>query len=146
MFIDLLIMLLLPIYNIKHFFINYFSFPNRKQLLRTKIKPDNGLQLLLCGFSQKLQSLLLWQALFYQDSVVTFKIGKNKEMVQVSIITNISLFARIFLAPVFCCFSKQGNIQQISFISIDIRLLRLCKFRQNQMLFDSIRVDSVIQF
>ena len=76
--------------------------------------------------------------------VEIFKVRQAYELIDIGIIPDIPLLARIIPAPLFGRQSKEGHIEHIGFRSIDQINLLLAQFFRNKVFFYRISMYSVI--
>ena len=76
----------------------------------------------------------------------TFQITQNHQLFQGCLISDISFFLNITFSPFFGSNSEKCNIQQICFVSINKTRLQFCNFFRNQISFDCICMNLIIDF
>ena len=79
-------------------------------------------------------------------SVHRLYIGENEELLDGRIVTDIAFKFWVFLTPFFGGATEQGDVEQVGFIGVGCGGLRFGDFGRNQMGFDRIGMDTVIDF
>lgn len=81
-----------------------------------------------------------------QLGIDAFQIGQDNQLLQIGLIPDISLSVWVCLPPFLCSHAKHCDVQHICLIGIGNTLLPRGYVRRNQHFFNSIRMDSVIDF
>ena len=90
------------------------------------------------------QTLRLRDSLVDEHCIQVFQIRQAHELRNVGIVTDVAFDIRMGIAPLFGRHTKQRHIQNIGFVGIDQRNLPRRQFRWNQILLDSICVNTII--
>ena len=77
-------------------------------------------------------------------SVEIFQIREANQLGYIGIITDISFVVRMFIPPLFGGFAKERHIKNVGFGGIDQVHLRFRQRCWNQVFFDGIGMDAVV--
>ena len=105
-----------------------------------------NLHLLNCDGVQLYQPVFLGQAFINKKGVEVFQIGETNQLGDIGIISDIALLATAFLTPFLCCQPEQSHIQDIGFTGVNIIDLCLRHLPGNQIFFNSVRMDAIVDF
>jgi len=83
--------------------------------------------------------------LFYEQGIVGFNIGQNKQLLQRGIVANVSFAAGVLGSPLGGCHSKQSHVEHVGFVGINVGLLLLGEVGRQQVLLDGISVYAVVE-
>ena len=90
------------------------------------------------------ESFTLGHLLVDEYGIEILHVGQTNQLVDGGIITDIAFQIRILFAPHLRSHAEHGNVQHIGFVGIDDTRLFRGHFGGNQVLFDRVGMDTVI--
>ena len=93
-----------------------------------------------------MQTLRLRNAVLYQHRIDVFHVGKTNQFVDRRIVADVAFLAGVLFPPLRRRHSEQSHIEHVRFIRIHITDLLRRKLRGDEVFFDGIGMNAVIDF
>lgn len=97
-------------------------------------------------FVQLVEALRLGQPLADEHGVEAFEIGKDDKLFERSVVANVAFGVGMRIAPLLRGLTEEGDIEQVGLVGIDEHGLLFRDGRRDELLFDRVGVDAVIDF
>ena len=104
-----------------------------------------GLHLANGDLIETLQSLTLMKTHVDKLCVHAFQIGQHEELLDAGMVAHVAVQPRVSLPPLFGSLPKESDIQQVCLTGIGDGRLGRGDFRRNEVFFDGIGVDAVVE-